>query len=144
MHGFRFLCKILGFCARFEVSVQETTPRVQNSMADFSSHLSRGGPRQICNTALIGANLAFSLGASLRDVGFCARFEVSVQDFRFLCKIQGFRARNQTLITKFNGRPLLALVDGRASQDLQPFAHQNHSCIFFWDFLARCKFLCKF
>ena len=87
MQDLRFLCKILGFCARFEVSVQETTPQVQNSMADFSSHLSRGGPRQICNTALIGAILAFSLGASLRDVGFCARFEVSVQDFRFLCKI---------------------------------------------------------
>ena len=143
MQDWRFLCKILGFCARFKVSVQEATPRLQDSMPDFSSHLPRGGPRKICNPSLIETILAFSLGASLRDVGFCARFEVSVQDFRFLCKIQGFCARNQTLITKFNGRLLLALVEGRISQDLQPFAHRNHSCIFFGGFLARCRFLCK-
>ena len=125
-----FLCKILRFWERSDVSVQEATPRLQDSMPDFSSHLPRGGPRKICNPSLIETILAFSLRTSLRDVGFCARFEVSVQDFKFLCKIQGFCARNQTLITKFNGRLLLALVDGRTTQDLQPFAHQSHSCIF--------------
>ena len=138
-----FLCKILGFCARFKVSVQEATPRLQDSMPDFSSHLSTGGPRKICNPSLIKTILAFSLGTSLRDVGFCARLDVSVQDFRFLCKIQGFCARNHASSTRFNGRLLVALVEGRASPDLQPCAHRSHSCIFFGGFFARCRLLCK-